>query len=310
MWLLLLCAFSSVREALLPQATEHKIPPAVATAISKAGANSHEILSAFEAASDSEEAQCLEYLIANMPQTDLESLTGEYILQNVRLALAARHDNHWAEAVPWDIFLDYVLPYASLTEPRDPWRPLFYTLFAGAAKTFQNLTEAALTMNAKSYSIVDPPIKFAPAPLNVVGVNHYSPFEVMAAHNASCTGLSVFLVDACRSIGVPARVAGTPHWNLPSCASDADPNCGNHNWVEVYVDEGWAFVDQDTTSPLNTGWFYPGNTQYSVPHTTNHSIFATSWKRPSEIFFPMVWDWGNEVVPAHDVTEFYIKKFE
>lgn len=35
---------------------------------------------------------------------------------------------------------------------------------------------------------------------------HYT--QVIAAGYASCTGLSIFLVDALRSVGIPARVAG------------------------------------------------------------------------------------------------------
>jgi transglutaminase-like putative cysteine protease len=35
-----------------------------------------------------------------------------------------------------------------------------------------------------------------------------SPGQVLAARHASCTGLSIFLVLACRAVGIPARVAG------------------------------------------------------------------------------------------------------
>lgn len=35
-----------------------------------------------------------------------------------------------------------------------------------------------------------------------------SPGQTLAAGYASCTGLSIFLADACRAVGIPARVAG------------------------------------------------------------------------------------------------------
>jgi hypothetical protein len=35
-----------------------------------------------------------------------------------------------------------------------------------------------------------------------------SPSQVIAAGYASCTGLSIFLVNALRSVGIPARLAG------------------------------------------------------------------------------------------------------
>ena len=37
-----------------------------------------------------------------------------------------------------------------------------------------------------------------------------SPSESMKIGYASCSGLSIILVDACRAVGVPARVVGTP----------------------------------------------------------------------------------------------------
>ena len=56
--------------------------------------------------------------------------------------------------------------------------------------------------------------------------------ESMETGLASCTGLSILLIDACRSVGVPARFVGTPLW--------ADGS-GNHSWVEIW-DGGWHFV--------------------------------------------------------------------
>jgi hypothetical protein len=65
---------------------------------------------------------------------------------------------------------------------------------------------------------------------------NYSP---LVHSNSSCTGLSVFLVAAYRSVGIPARVAGVPHWlKGPSICPDGDesPDCGNHNWGERNYD--------------------------------------------------------------------------
>ena len=39
-----------------------------------------------------------------------------------------------------------------------------------------------------------------------------APLDVVAAGKASCTGLSLLLVAACRSLGVPARIAGVGDW--------------------------------------------------------------------------------------------------
>jgi hypothetical protein len=114
-----------------------------------------------------------------------------------------------------------------------------------------------------------------------------------------------------------------PHWNKGSAVcpnGDRDAECGNHNWVEVYTENGWAFVDPDGDKTLNHGWFYPYPANVQIQLTTNHSIFATSWADPSELdpllypssvpslqgHFPMVWDWNNSSIPAWDVTCRYI----
>ena len=58
---------------------------------------------------------------------------------------------------------------------------------------------------------------------------------------ASCTGVSILFVDALRTIGIPARVVGTPAWH-------GDHAQGNHNWVEVFVGDprGEPWADPDT----------------------------------------------------------------
>lgn len=65
----------------------------------------------------------------------------------------------------------------------------------------------------------------------------YDPMATLAFGYASCTGVSIFLVDALRSIGIASRIAGTPAWNQVV-------DNGNHNWVEVWSPEwGWQFIE-------------------------------------------------------------------
>jgi len=47
-----------------------------------------------------------------MPHQDVDMITTSYLQENVQLALAARSLSPWAAEVPWDVFLNYVLPYA------------------------------------------------------------------------------------------------------------------------------------------------------------------------------------------------------
>jgi len=270
----------------------------------------------------------VEFLLLHMPARDRGKLSVAYLGDNVGLALVARQVFPWAssEKIPWKVFLNDVLPYSVLSEPRDNWR---HVLFRYLRKIFRlhkvaDSMEAAILINEKAWEIVSPKIKFVAAPPNEL--NHYSPFEVMQSHNASCTGLSIFLTFALRSVGLPARVVGVPHWvkSKSLCPhKDKDPRCGNHNWVESYVGRNgalaeWHFFDQDSSpGKIDVGWFFPSDTDNQVSNSRNHSIYATSWAHTKHLRkdfyplnkpasnFPMVWDWKDESIPAWDVTKWY-----
>ena len=116
---------------------------------------------------------------------------------------------------------------------------------------------------------------------------------------ATCTGLSIILVDACRSVGIPARGAGTALWANKR---------GNHTWAEVFVDGEWKFTgaDEYDKKGLNRGWF-TGDASKAIADDWKHAIWATSWK-PQGHHFPMVWDLKNKSVGAVNVTERYAAK--
>ena len=80
-------------------------------------------------------------------------------------------------------------------------------------------------------------------------------------------GLSILLIDACRAVGIPARMVGTPRWT---------DNSGNHSWVEVW-DREWSFVGACEPSKLNEGWFI-GQAAKADESKPQNRIYATSFK--------------------------------
>jgi len=121
------------------------------------------------------------------------------------------------------------------------------------------------------------------------------------------------------------RVAGTPHWNLGSkvCPhGDQSDDCGNHDWVEVWANSSWAFIDRAGQTQLNSSWFGSDWTMHQQPTVFNHSIYAVSYANSSIIlsryggdndplatpvsYFPMVWNWTVKVGSGWDVTARYL----
>ena len=101
----------------------------VMNAIEKSGNNQSQIQKCF---SDVNENQIdeLSFLIANMPEKDLKSLSSDYILENLKIACEARKKSPWGKDIPDDVFLNDVLPYCIVDEQRDPIRKKFNELFA------------------------------------------------------------------------------------------------------------------------------------------------------------------------------------
>ncbi|KAJ1636821.1 hypothetical protein T492DRAFT_956432 [Pavlovales sp. CCMP2436] len=260
-----------------------------------------------------------------MPETDREEVSAEFLARNCKLALAARRRSAWASAVPWTIFCEYVLPYASLNEVRDEWRTLFAELLAPIVVDARNAKDAALAMNAELWRQWDPPIHFVAQQTRVGHAGQLSPLTVIRAGNASCTGLSIMLADALRAVGVPARVVGTPVWNWPGCSHEAltEASCGNHNWVEVWVQmeeaEGaWHFFGA-AEGGFDDGWFFPEPAQQQQPGGLNISIYGARFGPPGSLaedsaaglapalyHFPMVWAWDDRSVGADDITFRYL----
>ena len=261
--------------------------------LSQAGENRPQIERAL-ASGCAAQRQAMHWLVQQMPRTDLTSLDSEYLLENARLALEARRYTRWKQTIPDEIFLDAVLPYATINERRDRWRADFRERFLPLVAESTSPSEAAATLNQKIFEMVG--VKYSTKRPKA----DQSPYESMESGLASCTGLSVLLIDACRSVGVPARFVGTPLWSDGS---------GNHSWVEIW-DDGWHFTGaaEPTGDALDRAWF-TGRTSKASRKDPRNGIYAVTW-RSSPLSFPLVWAPENTSVRASDVTDRYTRTSE
>ena len=233
------------------------------------------------------------FLVEGMPKGDREDLSREFLMTNLDLALRAKKEFSWAKKVPNKIFLNDVLPYASLDETREDWRSFFYPKCKELVKGAKTSTEATQAINKGIFNLIKVHYNTGRKAPN------QSPSESIKLGKATCTGLSIILVDACRSVGIPARIAGTALWFNKR---------GNHTWVEVYDDGNWYFTgaDEYDAKGLNRGWF-TGDASKAIEDQWQHAIWASSWKKTGSNF-PMVWDIRNKEVAGVNVTFRYLKK--
>lgn len=233
-----------------------------------------------------------------------DGLSDGIVQDTIALALDTKAENYWTQMIPKDMFMEYVLPFANVDEARNNWRPLLKEALAPTVKhlkmirIFLDTDTVVDQINKdlwKSFTYVNngEPIVFKAGQTPRI----YDPMSVILYGRASCTGLSILLVDALRAVGVPARIAGTPAWN-------GNVDNGNHSWVEFYSDmeQKWKFlepiVDMQKNDPCKY-WFC--NKKHFDGKTKVYA--AKMVKTEDGTYFPMSWDASNQGVPGEDRSE-------
>lgn len=232
------------------------------------------------------------FLLAYMPEKDLKSLSSDFILDQLTGAFKAREEFVWCKNLPDSIFLNEVLPYCNLDENRDNWREDFYNRFSPYVKDCKNIYEAIDSVNFNIMKELGVEYNTKRSAVNI------SPFQAIEEQMATCTGLSFLLVNAFRSVGIPARIAGTPLWTNMR---------GNHSWVEVWIDGEWYFTEYYPDA-LNKSWFL-ADAGKADPDKPVHWIYAASYK-PAETHYPLVWDRESREIHAVNVTDRYIRLYQ
>lgn len=239
----------------------------------------------------------LAYLITHMDAADRDTMSLPLLMENVCFAHQARQQFAWTKALPEEVYLTDVLPYHVVDEVRDAWRKELYELCAPIADTCRTMEEAIRTINGRIPELTGVHYNTLREKTN------QSPRESMRQGMASCTGLSILLVDALRSVGIPARFVGTASWH---------DNRGNHSWTEVWLDGQWRVTEYYFPSALDHLWFMDDASKAN-PADRHYAIYATRFGKADD-WFPMVWCGEDstdiEDLPKHigaeNVTQHYI----
>lgn len=236
-------------------------------------------------------AQAAAFLAEHRPDRD-EHIEPEIVLEAIHAALRARETYAWARALPDAIFLNDVLPYAVLDEPRAAVRERVYAIAAPIVQDAKTAEEAAQALNRELFKLTG--VRYSTQRRRA----NQNAIETLDSGLASCTGLTILLVDACRSVGIPARLAGIANWT--------DRN-GNHSWVEIHDGERWRFTGaaEYDAGGLDRGWF-TGPASLAIEGHELHAIWASSWKKTGERF-PLAWNMADRTVPGVDVTPRYAR---
>ncbi len=193
--------------------------------------------------------------------------------------------NSW-ENVPPEILREWVWPLTSLGEDEVDWFPVLEPLARKLTQGCETSLAAARKLNRELWGRVGVIYSTKRDKAN------QDPLHSMRIGMASCSGLSILLIDACRSVGIPARLVGCQWREKP----------GNHSWVEVFSGGRWFALGAAEDCAPEALWFLP-DAAAALADEPRYAIYAArATLLPDGTRF---YGWG---VPAENVTARYVGK--
>ena len=208
-----------------------------------------------ETISDDATREAVAFLLAYMPLSDLSVYTPDYLTGHVAVALRTRKDMPWGPSVPFDLFLNFVLPPRVNNENPDDFRIIFYDELSDRVKGL-GAVEAALEINRWCHEKVA---------YQASDSRTSSPLATVLSARGRCGEESTFTVAALRTAGLPARQVYTPRW-----AHTDD----NHAWVEFWADGRWHYLGACEPEPVpDRGWFTEPARRAMLVHTRAFGLY-------------------------------------
>lgn len=212
------------------------------------------------------------FALSPMAQAHMDKLRLEYAQGNRWETYSEAHLN------------EYVLPLTSLGETETAWLATLQPIACEITAIATSPLDAAMLLNRHLWKRIGVIYSTKREKAN------QDPLHSMRLGLASCSGLSILLVDACRSVGIPARVVG--------CVWKEKP--GNHSWVEVWSGGVWHPLGAFEDVPSDQLWFL-ADAAKAVEKDPKYAIYAACATSGDTIFY----GWN---VPAVNVTARYTRK--
>ncbi|MBN1435176.1 transglutaminase domain-containing protein [Candidatus Fermentibacterales bacterium] len=181
---------------------------------------------------------CIGFLLDRSPRSDLTPQGVALLEANAEIALWTRESTPWGPLIPDSVFLRYVLPARVSQEPLVEWRSMLRDSVLPAVEGLSSIEQAALAVGAwcDERTAYEPTQK-----------RDQSPLVTWRSGIGRCEELTIFYMDALRSVGIPCRQAYTPWW---SCCDN------NHAWTEVWTPDGWKYAESSSAADsLSSAWF-------------------------------------------------------
>lgn len=170
-------------------------------------------------------------------QWDSQTVTANFLIQNVEFAYRAWKTNPWARNIDFNTFCEYVLPYRLENEHIESWRPQFYNEYSRKAGKFRNITDvksaSRLATSLRTQRSIE---SVYPYSMDISAVN--------LLRMGRCYDIGRYRVMVLRSVGIPATLDYVPHWGNYS---------GEHGVVRIVtLNQQRLLENSNTTENIST----------------------------------------------------------
>ncbi len=197
----------------------------------------------------------MKYLYVTAPYSDLVNYSFEEIQDFAEHGLFLYNTMERVKELPEEMFLNYILDHRVNEEEVLPCRSFFWNELKDRIAG-KNAKDAAIEVNywcAEEATYHSGDDRTLPA------------LTVYRRGYGRCGEESVFLVNALRSVGIPARQVYVPRW------SHCDDN---HAWVELWCEGKWYFTGAcEPLMILNKGWFTNASSRAMMVHSRLFDLF-------------------------------------
>ncbi|MCD8186495.1 MAG: hypothetical protein LUD68_08655, partial [Rikenellaceae bacterium] len=151
-------------------------------------------------------------------QADIRKLKAEYLIRNTDDALQAWENSLWKDSISFEIFKEYILPYAVANEPVTAWRNELREKYGWVIEGIESPKVAF----DRLYNHINSKFRF------IDGMNFrciMDPIMIDRTMRGTCATRTLLIVYAARALGIPAAYDYVEYWANYSTSGHSWPVC-------------------------------------------------------------------------------------
>lgn len=194
----------------------------------------------------------------------------------------------WSKTVPVELKQQFLHDGQIAMETPCDYKATLHSLFAPVVQNCKSAREAVLAVAANMTKVTG--VYYSQERRSAI----MNAQEALAEKKVSCTGQSLLLVSALRSVGIPARLVGVGTWNhVP----------GNHTWCEAWFDGAWHMIEFNERD-FNTPWVMESVAMLD-PRMPEQRIYAINGSGKKKLF--PFYQINGATLAVEDVTSRYMQ---